>query len=99
MQPLLDIKLNKVMGFNYLQTDDRDDYFDSFKSGRKKEPVGYMEYTVSKEGVLIFTGNAWDTKMYMKKLLNLTARYVKFGRWKDECINRGYTIEENLIKY
>ena len=55
------------MGFNYLQTDDRDDYFDSIhKSKSKNRPIGYT--LISPEGDEIFKEEPmFKLRTYCKK--------------------------------
>jgi len=85
------------MGFNYLQTDDRDDYFARFDR-KKKASTTYVNLKIYKDGVLIIEGTAQDIKIRVKKMLGLTARFAKYGRWREEAIKRGYIIESETVK-
>lgn len=83
------------MGWDYLQTDDRDDFFNQFDKP-KKAKTHCNHYTVSKDGCLVLEGNSMEVRIAIKKLLKLTERFVKYGRWKQEAINRGYEVKEEL---
>jgi len=83
------------MGWNYLQTDDRDDYF-SQGHKPKKAKTHYTHYTISKNNVIVLEGDSMECRIAIKKLLKITERFCKYGRWKQEAINRGYQIKEEL---
>jgi hypothetical protein len=37
-----------------------------------------------------------EVRIAIKKLLKITERFVKRGRWKQEAIDRGYEVKEEL---
>ena len=79
------------MGFNYLQTDDRDDYFDSIhKSKSKNRPIGYT--LISPEGDEIFKEEPmFKLRTYCKK------NYLPIGKgakkiWREVLESKGYKV-------
>ncbi len=86
------------MGFNYLQTDDRDDYFESLGKSRKAK-TGYTKYTILKEGVIVISESNPKIKSKVKKLLGLTERFVRRGRWRELVVQAGYELKTEFIKY
>jgi hypothetical protein len=67
------------MGFNYLQTDDRDDYFAQFDRHKKS----YTRYAIKKEG---FESN-WCGIKDLRGILNQQTGF----KWKD---TKGITTED-----
>lgn len=86
------------MAFNYLQTDDRDDYFSQFDRKRRRRKPEKNQYTVyeiiNKENVVVFTGVSKQCGIFVKKLFNLTERWTKYGRWRTEILPKdGFTYK------
>jgi hypothetical protein len=82
------------MGFNYLQTDDRDDYFAQF--GKKSNGKNiYSVNLISPTGETIMEDvSTFRLKAYAKK------HYIPFGTgakkiWRNVLISKGYTITNN----
>ena len=78
------------MGFNYLQTDDRDDYFAQFDKKKKKRPTGITVY--NPDGEMIFDNVPyWEVRSYCKK------NYLPIGKgakriWRGVLIEKGYRV-------
>ena len=85
------------MGFNYLQTDDRDDYFASLSKSRKQK-IGQIKYTISKDGIVLLNDFSPKIKSGVKKLLGLTEQFIRHGKWKQIVKEKGYELTEELIK-
>jgi hypothetical protein len=87
------------MSFNYLQTDDRDSYFESLGK-KKKEKVGYTHYTVlDNENNIIVEGKSLYCFLQLRKSIGLTARFGKKAKWREEVVRLGYILKEELKKY
>lgn len=76
------------MGWNYLQTDDRDDYFASFRDGG-----GIKYYTlIDPNGeIKIETTRKQVLRHYAKRYISGSAKKI----WGKVLIDRGYTIQTN----
>ena len=79
------------MGFNYLQTDDRDDYFSSFGSrGAKNRPTGIT--LISPTGDVLFENEPmFKIRSYCKK------KYLPYGKgakhiWRGILLAKGYQV-------
>ena len=79
------------MGFNYLQTDDRDDYLSQFGRNReKKRPIGYT--LISPAGEKVFESEPmFRLRSYCKK------KYLPFGKggkhiWRETLLSKGYQV-------
>ena len=82
------------MGFNYLQTDDRDDYLSQFDSRGKKK---YVRYSVFINGTWKFWLTRYFLKKTVKRLYNYTAKNVKRLTEKEMIIlleNKGYLVQK-----
>lgn len=81
------------MGFNYLQTDDRDDYFASIQNNKEKKerPIYNL---LNEKGEIIKSGNSGILNRYVRETFGLTARFGKKGRWKDFIKEKGFTLEK-----
>ena len=81
------------MGFNYLQTDDRDDYFAQFDKKPKSTPKSYT--LISPSGEIIFKEvplfwiRRYSKKTYISK--GQPAKYI----WRKLLEDKGYTIQKN----
>lgn len=82
------------MGFNYLQTDDRDDYFATL--GRKRNRRKPNSYSlINLEGVMILENVAsFKIRSYAKKM------YLKHGQsgkyiWRKLLEDKGYKVINN----
>ena len=86
------------MGFNYLQTDDRDDYFAQFDSGKKS----YTRYAIKKDE---FESN-WCSVKDLRGILNQQTSF----KWKDTkgikteelmniLANEGYMVHREKLPY
>jgi hypothetical protein len=79
------------MGFNYLQTDDRDDYFAQFDSHRERhKPTSYTLINSLGENVLDSQPN-FRLRDFAKKL---TGKRMK-GVWRETLTTMGYTVINN----
>ena len=85
------------MGFNYLQTDDRDDYFATL-STRKK----YKRYALKRDGF----ESKWLQKSGIAKILMAEANFSKaelktmhIQEMINVLINLGYQIHEEKLPY
>lgn len=85
------------MGFNYLQTDDRDDYFDSIRNDKptKKRPIYNL---LNNDGKIVKSGNNGTLNQYVCKTFGLTARFGKKGRWRDFILDKGFKLEKINVK-
>ena len=78
------------MGFNYLQTDDRDDYFQQFGKDRERKRIRYT--LISPTGEKIFENEPmFKLRAYCKK------KYLPFGKggkhiWRETLIINGYKV-------
>lgn len=81
------------MEFNYLQTDDRDDYFDSMQNNKERKPRPIYNLLNEKKEI-VKTGNNGTLNQYVCKTFGLTARFGKKGRWRDFILNKGFTLEK-----
>jgi hypothetical protein len=78
------------MGFNYLQTDDRDNYFAQFDKKEKKRPTGITVYNPN--GEMIFDNVPYGkVRSYCKK------NYLPEGKgakriWRGILIEKGYNV-------
>jgi hypothetical protein len=81
------------MGFNYLQTDDRDDYFAQFGSKKEKTKVLLGIDLINPNGETILTcAPMWKVRSYAKK------NYIKRGQgakyiWRKILTDNGYTVK------
>jgi len=80
------------MGFNYLQTDDRDDYFLTLWN-KNKFPKQEKIYNIIKDDKIIFTGNTLECKIFCKKTFKVEGRFVKKGKWRDLLIQNNCKIK------
>jgi len=82
------------MGFNYLQTDDRDDYFSQFGGKGKKHPIMSMTL-IDPFGKTIFSEvPMFKIRTYAKKT------YLELGQsgkkiWRKLLEGKGYKIINN----
>jgi uncharacterized protein YnzC (UPF0291/DUF896 family) len=83
------------MGFKYLQTDDRDDYFDSI-SKTKRVKNNYKSLTlIDPSGVAVFEEVIKDKlRKYLRE------KYLSEGQsgrkvWRKELESRGYKVINN----
>lgn len=79
------------MGFNYLQTDDRDNYLSMFKSKKSKTRNRFK--IINQYGDTVCVGISIKCILYVKKKYSLTPRFLRKGKWKSSLIERGYKIE------
>jgi len=81
------------MGFNYLQTDDRDDYFAQFKKKQKRKPDSFS--LVNPDGETILNEVAMHVvRTYAKKTylpLGKSAKYI----WRKLLEDKGYKVVNN----
>ena len=81
------------MGFNYLQTDDRDDYFAQFNKKPKRKPESFT--LINPNGVIILNEVAMHkVRTYAKK------SYLQIGKsakhiWRKLLEDRGYKVINN----
>jgi hypothetical protein len=81
------------MGFNYLQTDDRDDYFDSIGKKRKEREKHFYDL-INKDGEKVLIGvSTFELRRYAKK------HYIPYGTgakkiWRKFLTDRGYIISK-----
>ncbi len=79
------------MGFNYLQTDDRDDYFAQFGDTK---PRIHPTFKIIKDGVVIHPEiNGRAATIWAKDEMGSTSKFVKKGRWKHLLTDNGYIVE------
>lgn len=81
------------MGFNYLQTDDRDDYFASFGSDKVKKSEPLWNLILNGE-ILLDSVKMHKIQQLAKKKYTLTGKQVKYGLFKKYLVNDGYIIEK-----
>ena len=79
------------MGFNYLQTDDRDDYFASLRPRNRENRTHAFHTITDKEGNVLLKGLSGPCISFTKKRLNLTKSQVR-PIWKDLLTKDGLTI-------
>jgi len=84
------------MGFNYLQTDDRDDYLAQFgsKKQQKTNPVLSVTLINPSGQVVLKEVRTQDIRMYYKKT------YCNFGDrnkgiWRTKLEEKGYRVVNN----
>ena len=80
------------MGFNYLQTDDRDDYLTRFVKKSKRKPQSFSLIKNSK--LVLFNVASHVIRMYAK------TKYLQLGQsgkkiWRKLLEDKGYTIINN----
>jgi hypothetical protein len=81
------------MGFNYLQTDDRDDYFAQFNKKPKRKPESFT--LINQNGEIVFNKVAMhEVRTYAKKT------YLPFGKsakhiWRKLLEDKGYNVINN----
>ena len=79
-----------IMGFNYLQTDDRDDYFSQFSRANKRRNTGIT--LTSPDGEIIFDNvRMYKVRAYCKN------KYLPIGKggkriWRDILLSKGYAV-------
>ena len=84
------------MGFNYLQTDDRDDYFNNLNKNKSNTQRRIISITVLKSGKKVFNN---EKKYVVMKYFR--DAYVKNGVtgwkkiWRTVARDNGYTIVNN----
>jgi hypothetical protein len=81
------------MGFNYLQTDDRDDYFAQFNKKPKRKPESFTLINQNNE-VVLSEVDMHKVRTYAKKT------YLPFGKsakhiWRKLLEDRGYKVVNN----
>ena len=82
------------MSFNYLQTDDRDDYFAQFSNPRPRKFKPATQYIIiNQKDEPIFSGTSRECGQFVKEHFHLTARWAKKGRWRDALKANYYTFE------
>jgi uncharacterized protein YnzC (UPF0291/DUF896 family) len=84
------------MGYKYFQTDDRDDYFDSLRTNKKKN---YSTITlISPDGNTVLNSvPMYKVRAYAKN------NYLPKGQngkriWRQLLIDKGYKVINNTIK-
>jgi hypothetical protein len=76
---------------NYLQTDDRDDYFKSLQ-GKESKPRTILNL-INPKGEIVKTGNGGTLNTYIRKEFNLPESKVRKGKWRKYILEKGFTIE------
>ena len=87
------------MGFNYLQTDDRDDYFDQLRKKKKvKEYIVVSFSLINPKGEEILTEVRYHyLRSYFKRTylpMGVSGKHI----WKKELVKRGYKVVDNYEK-
>jgi len=84
------------MGFNYLQTDDRDDYFKQF--GSKGKPKVDKRFTLkdSSGKTILFNVESLKIRKYSKRYWEKGKAGEKW-KWRQMLFDRGYTITREFL--
>jgi hypothetical protein len=82
------------MGFNYLQTDDRDYYFAQFDKKSKRRPLSFNLIGPNGEEVFLEVHSTSVLRSYCKK------KYLPFGQsgrkiWRSILESKGYKVISN----
>ena len=82
------------MAFNYLQTDDRDDYFKQFNSSLKNHPILSMTLIDPAGNIILKKVQRWQIKSYAKKNFLPIEKSSK-GIWRKLLEQKGFKVVNN----
>jgi hypothetical protein len=82
------------MAFNYLQTDDRDDYFEQFDSKPKKHPILSMTLIGPTGNIILREVKKEQIRSYAKKNFLPVGKSGK-GIWRKVLEQKGFKVINN----